>query len=183
MITTLYEKNPRALLSALSIVTRAKWASEWIATIVLDQLVTEGFLQKEGSLYVRINQDINKLELQLEDKVYTILESQGLTPEAPYNLYDKLDLDRKRGDQILKKLTASRKVIRLAHNLFITENNLKKALQFMREYIETNGYIDVQSFKAETDMSRKYCISYLEYLDKSKDIVNEKGRRMLKYRS
>ena len=181
MITALYDKNPRALLSPSSITTRAKWAGEWLAGKVMSHLADEGYLRQEGSLYVRADQDFAQLDLALESEVYAILESEGLTPEAPYNLYDRLDLDRKRGDDVLKRLTAARKVIRLAHNLFVTESNLKRALAQMRELIVADGYLDVQSYKAHTGMSRKYCIAYLEYLDKSGDVVNEKGKRVLKY--
>jgi hypothetical protein len=43
------------------------------------------------------------------------------------------------------------------------------------------GYIDIRNFKEETGMSRKYCIAYLEWLDKSGETVREGEKRRPKY--
>jgi selenocysteine-specific elongation factor len=181
MLETLYEKNPRALLSPASVTLRAKWASEALVAHVMEQMVSEGALRKERGVYLRADQAFDGLEQELEERIYRILDDEGLTPEAPYNLYDRLDLDRRLGDGVFKSLTARRKVIRLAHNLFVTETNLTQALSTMREIIAAQGYIDIRNFKKSTGMSRKYCIAYLEFLDKSGEVVKEGEKRVLRY--
>jgi selenocysteine-specific elongation factor len=176
IVHSLYEKNPRALLSAASVALRVKWASEALIHSVIQKMHQEGYLRSEGNIYMRSDQEFANLDIELEERVYRILDEDGFTPEAPYNLYDKLDIDRKLGDSILKKLTARKRVIRLAHNLFVTETNLSRVLSVMREIITAQGYIDIRNFKEHTPMSRKYLIAYLEYLDKSAQI-DKKGEK------
>ena len=181
MIEALYGKNPRALLSPASISLRAKWVSEALAASVMESMEAEGFLRRDGNIYLKADQDFEDLDAELEERIYSIMDEEGLTPEAPYNLYDRLDLDRKMGDNILKKLTGRKKVIRLAHNLFVTESNIRRALALMREIIVKEGYIDIRNFKDNTGMSRKYCIAYLEFLDKSGEVIKEGEKRVLRY--
>jgi len=138
-------------------------------------------LRLEGGIYLRADQDEESVLKRLEDRIYTILDDASLTPEAPFNLYDRLDLDRTAGDRILKSLTRRKKVLRLTHNLFLTDKSLRRALSLMREIISTEGSIDIRTFKARTGMSRKYCIAYLEYLDRSDDVVREGEKRLLRY--
>lgn len=92
-------------------------------------------------------------------------KKQGIKPEAPYNLYDFLELDRKSGDNILKKLTQKGLVVRLSHNLFIEKQALEKLMQECLNLLK-NQSLDVQSMKEYFNLSRKYAIAYLEYLDK-----------------
>ncbi len=180
-IRRIYDNNPNALLSPTSIVIRIKWASEALVSEVMESLCREGFLQKSKGVYLRFDRDVSEIFDSLPQKIYDILDSGRLTPKAPYDIYDQLELDRKRGDTILKSLTQSKKVIRLAHNLFITQNNLRQALSLMRELMVEYGYIDIRLFKEKTSMSRKYCIAYLEYLDRQGEVRREGDRRVLKY--
>lgn len=47
------------------------------------------------------------------------------------------------GDDALKSLTSAKKVVRLKHNLFITANNLKLAMDKLRDIIKKYGYANV----------------------------------------
>ena len=181
IIRTIYRNNPCACLSPASVILRHKWASEAFVTEIMARMVEEGSLRLEKGIYLRADQDEESVLKRLEDRIYTILDDASLTPEAPFNLYDRLDLDRTAGDRILKSLTRRKKVLRLTHNLFLTDKSLRRALSLMREIISTEGSIDIRTFKARTGMSRKYCIAYLEYLDRSDDVVREGEKRLLRY--
>ena len=177
-IKEIYEKNPYAMLSPSSLHLRYKWASLAFIKDILDDLVNKRYLQLEQNIYKR--EDTKKIDLQkeLEKRVYNILENEGFSPTAPYNLYDRLDIDRKLGDKILKKLTSNKKVARIAHNLFITHANLSKIIAFQRDIIQNEGYIDIKNFKEKINLSRKYLIGYLEYLDEFDDIKKVENRRL-----
>ncbi|HFC03235.1 MAG TPA: selenocysteine-specific translation elongation factor, partial [Nitratifractor salsuginis] len=180
-IRRIYETNPNALLSPASVVLRIKWASEKLAAEVMERLGESGFLRQAEGLWLRADRDPAELIDALPEQLYRILEEEGLTPEAPYDLYDRLDLDRKRGDGALKALTRAKKVIRLDRNIFVTHDNLHRAQALMRELMVKHGYLDIRLFKVETGMSRKYCIAYLEYLDRQGDVVREGERRLLRF--
>ncbi len=178
-IVSIYEGNSKALLSPASIHIRIKWASLALIEFVMDRLVKEGLLQKRDSLFVKNGQNIDMIVDTLHNRIYDILKKSGMTPDAPYNIYDSLYIDRKEGDSVLKALTASKKVVRLSHNLFVTVENLQKALAMMRNIIKEEGFIDIRNFKAKSDMSRKYCISYLEYLDSLGEVRKEGNKRII----
>ena len=120
-----------------------------------------------------------QLTKELENIFLERLKSEDITPTAPYNIYDDLDIDRKLGDDILKSLTAKKDVIRLQHNLFIHSQSLNKIIKSMREIIKQDGFIEIFNFKQRFDLSRKYLVCYLDYLDNFSDIKKVENRRVL----
>ncbi|WP_373003770.1 selenocysteine-specific translation elongation factor [Sulfurimonas sp.] len=176
-IKNIYTKNQYALLSNASIKLRLKWASEAFIELVLKELVDEGFLIKDGNLYK--NADITEdLRISLEQIMLKRLEEEGISPTAPYNIYDDLDIDRKMGDNILKSLCTKKQVLRLQHNLFIHANSLSKLVNEMKDIIKKDGYIDIRNFKEKHPLSRKYIITYLDYLDNFSEIKKQDNKRV-----
>ncbi|MCZ6133239.1 selenocysteine-specific translation elongation factor [Campylobacter ureolyticus] len=178
IIKFIIEKNKFAVISAQSIAIKITWATNEFANFALDELVKEKILEKNNLLYVKKGVELNSIEENLTDKIFNILESSKLTPKAPYNIYDDLDIDKIIGDNIFKSLTKSKKIVRLAHNLFVTSSNLNIAMKEIREIIKKNGLANVQILKEKLALSRKFAIAYLEYLDKFDDIKNVDNDRM-----
>jgi selenocysteine-specific elongation factor len=176
-IKEIYIKNSYALLSNASINLRLKWASTAFIQCALDELVSEEFLVRDVSLYKNSNikEDFTK---ELETVFLPRLKQEDITPTAPYNIYDDLDIDRKLGDDILKSLTAKKQVIRLQHNLFIHFESLNKIVKTMKEIIKEDGFIEISNFKTRFDLSRKYLITYLDYLDNYSNIKKVENRRV-----
>jgi len=176
-IKNIYTKNSYALLSSSSINLRLSWASLSFIENVLKNLVDENFLVKENSLYknANIKEDFTK---ELEDIFLNRLKKDDLSPTAPYNIYDELDIDRKLGDNILKALTSKKEVIRLQHNIFIYNRSLNKILNSMRDIIKEDGFIEIFNFKQRYNLSRKYLVAYLDYLDNFSDIKKVENRRV-----
>ena len=176
-IKIIYTKNTYALLSNASINLRLKWASTAFIQSALDELVNEDFLTRDVSLYKNSNikEDFKK---ELETVFLDRLKQEDITPTAPYNIYDDLDIDRKLGDDILKSLTAKKQVIRLQHNLFIHFESLNKIVKEMKNIIKEDGFIDISNFKTRFDLSRKYLITYLDYLDNYSNIKKVENRRV-----
>ncbi|MCR8699781.1 SelB C-terminal domain-containing protein, partial [Campylobacter ureolyticus] len=178
IIKFIIEKNKFAVISAQSIAIKITWTTNEFANFALDELVKEKILEKNNLLYVKKGVELNSIEENLTDKIFNILESSKLTPKAPYNIYDDLDIDKIVGDNIFKSLTKSKKIVRLAHNLFVTSSNLNLAMKEIREIIKKNGLANVQILKEKLGLSRKFAIAYLEYLDKFDDIKNLDNDRM-----
>ncbi|RDU69572.1 selenocysteine-specific translation elongation factor [Helicobacter cholecystus] len=180
-ILSTLEKNPNALLSASSLKLKTPWASEPYLQHILTSLHSYGKLALHNGLYTSKTSKIKNQADFLVDKIYNILLSQSYSPEAPYNIYESLNIDRKSGDDALKKLCASQKVVRLEHNLFITTKALNEILALMRSVIEEKSFIDVGSLKEVLPLSRKYLIAYLEYLDSFEDITKDGTKRIYKH--
>ncbi|AXX91949.1 selenocysteine-specific translation elongation factor [Malaciobacter molluscorum LMG 25693] len=176
-IEEIYTKNKFALLSNAAIKLRIKWASSSFIQIVLDELEKEEFLKREKNLYKNANIEEDFTQ-SLENLICKRLEEESFSPTAPYNIYDDLDIDRKLGDNILKSLCAKKQVFRLQHNLFIHANNLTLIVKEMKKIITEDGYIDIQNFKNRFELSRKYIIAYLDYLDNFSQIKKIDKKRV-----
>ncbi|MEZ7933812.1 MAG: selenocysteine-specific translation elongation factor [Sulfurospirillum sp.] len=179
IIQAIYAKNAYALLSANSLSLKLKWASVALVESVLQKLCEEGMLEFVNGIYKNAQIDIDNIETLIEDKIYDILLKAEFTPDAPYNIYDDLDIDRKMGDDALKSLTRSKKVVRLEHNLFVTTIALSAIVAHMRDIMRKENGIDIKAFKDHFDMSRKYLVAYLDYLDNFEDVKKEGNRRVL----
>jgi len=174
------EKNEFAVFSATSISLKLSWASENIAQKALDELESAGMITKNDGVYTKTGVDMSKLKIRLEEKIYEILQSGNLAPLAPYNIYDELEIDRVSGDNALKKLTGIGRVVRLAHNLFVTSKALNEALAKLKAIIAAQGSVNVTNAKEALNLSRKYVIAYLEQLDLDPNIVKNGTDRVLK---
>jgi len=178
-INAIYIKNEYALLSANSLTLKIKWASETLLSDVLKDIVKSGKLEFKDGIYKNPNIDVNNVDKVIEEKMHSILQNEGFTPTAPYNIYDELDIDRKMGDDALKRLTKARKVVRLSHNLFVTTENLSTIMTRLREIMKTKGYVDIASFREHYNMSRKYLVAYLDHLDLYDDVKKDGMRRVI----
>ncbi|EAH6261089.1 selenocysteine-specific translation elongation factor [Campylobacter upsaliensis] len=169
-------KNPYAMLSAHSLALRNVWASEALCAFALQNMPNLDF--KEG-IFFKKGVKFEKLQEKNSNALYEKIKAQALQVEAPYNLYESLELDRKSGDLMLKKLTKEGLVVRLAHNLFVDKATL---LNFKEELLNLlkNTSLDVQTMKNKFNFSRKYAIAYLEYLDLDERIIKKDEKRFLK---
>ncbi|EGJ6310138.1 selenocysteine-specific translation elongation factor [Campylobacter upsaliensis] len=169
-------KNPYAMLSAHSLALRNVWASEGICAFALENM---SILEFKNGIFFKKGVEFEKLQEKNSNALYEKIKAQALQVEAPYNLYESLELDRKSGDLMLKKLTKEGLVVRLAHNLFVDKATL---LNFKEELLNLlkNTSLDVQTMKTNFHFSRKYAIAYLEYLDLDERIIKKDEKRFLK---
>ncbi|EHO9375779.1 selenocysteine-specific translation elongation factor [Campylobacter upsaliensis] len=169
-------KNPYAMLSAHSLALRNAWASEGICAFALENM---SILEFKNGIFFKKGVDFEKLQEKNSNALYEKIKAQALQAQAPYNLYESLELDRKSGDLMLKKLTKEGLVVRLSHNLFVDKATL---LNFKEELLNLlkNTSLDVQTMKNKFNFSRKYAIAYLEYLDLDERIIKKDEKRFLK---
>ncbi|MBX2611163.1 selenocysteine-specific translation elongation factor [Campylobacter upsaliensis] len=169
-------KNPYAMLSAHSLALRNAWASEGICAFALENM---SILEFKNGIFFKKGVEFEKLQEKNSNALYEKIKAQALQVEAPYNLYESLELDRKSGDLMLKKLTKEGLVVRLSHNLFVDKATL---LSFKEELLNLlkNTSLDVQTMKTNFHFSRKYAIAYLEYLDLDERIIKKDEKRFLK---
>ncbi|WP_270969327.1 selenocysteine-specific translation elongation factor [Campylobacter upsaliensis] len=169
-------KNPYAMLSAHSLALRNAWASEGICAFALENM---SILEFKNGIFFKKGVDFEKLQEKNSNALYEKIKAQALQVQAPYNLYESLELDRKSGDLMLKKLTKEGLVVRLAHNLFVEKSALLSFKEQMLNLLKTTP-LDVQTMKSKFNFSRKYAIAYLEFLDLDERIIKKDEKRFLK---
>ena len=64
-------------------------------------------------------------------------------------------------------------------NVFIHTDSLNQLVLNMRAIMKEEGYINIKNFKEKFPMSRKYLVTYLDYLDKFGDVKKEDQKRVL----
>ncbi|MBS4282011.1 selenocysteine-specific translation elongation factor [Campylobacter vulpis] len=175
-IDKILEKNPYAMLSAHSLTLRNAWANEGICAFALENM---SVLEFKNGIFFKKGVDFEKLQEKNSNALYEKIKAQALQVEAPYNLYESLELDRKSGDLMLKKLTKEGLVVRLAHNLFVDKSALLAFKEQMLNLLKATP-LDVQTMKGKFNFSRKYAIAYLEYLDLDENIIKKDEKRFLK---
>lgn len=180
IIKAIYVKNTYALLSANSLSLKLKWASTSFVESVLKALCEKNVLAFHNGVYKNPHIDVDNIESMIEERIYDIISKAQYTPDAPYNIYDELDIDREMGDNALKSLTRAKKVVRLEHNLFIATTHLSAIIAKMREIMRNENGIDIQSFRNHFEISRKYLVAYLDYLDQFDDVKKEGHKRFLR---
>ncbi len=180
IILDIYKKNGFALLSSKSLNLKIKWASLKLIDTALQNLLQKNLIVFENGVYKNPDCNIENIDKFMQDKLLDILNSDNIMPKAPYNIYDDLDIDRQMGDKALKKLTSSKQVVRLEHNLFISYEKLNILIRELKNIIRKESFIDINIFKRHyPNLSRKYIIAYLEYLDKQNDIIQDGLKRKL----
>lgn len=172
-ILNLLEKNEKAIFSATSLNLKIAYANLDFIKIILDELEENKIIQKDGKIYFKFGQNPANLKNAAFEKIYEIIKNAGITPEAPYNIYDELQIDREVGDEVLKQLTKAKKIVRLQHNLFVESGALNLALNKLREIIKNEGKVNITNLKENLKVSRKFGLAYLEYLDKFDDIKKD----------
>lgn len=179
-INFIVSKNDRAVISAQSLALKISWASPFLCDLTLNELIKDKILQKNGNLFIKFGADFDEITQSLENKIFEILSCGGIAPIAPYNIYDELEIDRTCGDNAMKKLTKAGKIVRITHNVFLTDQNLQKLIKKMRSIIALRGFVNVSVLKDELGISRKFLIAYLEYLDLFDDIKKDGNNRIFK---
>ncbi len=177
LILDIFSKNPHALISPNSL--KHKWISQNLALKACKNLERDKKIVLANGLWVKVGIDIKSIEQKNEQKMFEMIKNGDISPLAPYNIYEILDLDRKAGDKILKKLTKAKKVVRLEHNFFVSSEILSNIMNLCRDEIKQNGFVDIKSLKGRLNLSRKYLIAYLEYLDNFEDIKKIDNKRVL----
>ncbi len=179
-IKFIVSKNDRAVISAQSLALKISWASPFLCDLTLNELIKDKILQKNGNLFIKFGADFDEITQSLENKIFEILSCGGIAPIAPYNIYDELEIDRTCGDNAMKKLTKAGKIVRITHNVFLTDQNLQKLIKKIRSIIASRGFVNVSVLKDELGISRKFLIAYLEYLDLFDDIKKDGNNRIFK---
>lgn len=176
-IRLIIDKNEYAMLSPHFLSQRLIWASEVLCEAVCKDMSDK--LDFENGIYFKKGMSFAGLENKNKDALYEQLKRENITPTAPYNLYEALEIDRARGDEMLKKLTKNNLVVRLAHNLFIEKNALQTLQNDCLELLKTQS-LDVKKMKEHFKISRKYAIAYLEYLDNHPQVAKVGEKRVLR---
>ncbi|MEE8176664.1 MAG: selenocysteine-specific translation elongation factor [Acidobacteriota bacterium] len=130
----------------------------------LGKIALAGELVKLGGHKIVLKDEEQQAKLQIA----RAFERAGLTVPAVKEVLGKLPLERQRAERILKILLQEKLLIRISDDLVFHADAIRKLRQTLAQYKTTSDRIKVGTFKDLAQISRKYAIPLLEYLDRER---------------
>ena len=138
---------------------------------ILTQLEQDNLIQKKNDGWSLNDYVIN---LSDSDKKYKqllldIIENEKLNTSSISDLKIKVGINSEKDFNKIVKICENEKlIIRISQTIILSANNFNFLKEKLIDYFEKNQSISVSEFKNLFDISRKYAIPFLEYLDKIK---------------
>ena len=138
---------------------------------ILENLIQEGVLSKTGTLLHLPNHEI---ELSKEEKEFLatirpLLVKAGKIPPRTRELADLTGISLKALEQILKEITTSGSLIKVAKNRYFLPETIMELAEFSEQLVSENldeeGFSVIQ-FRDASKIGRNLCIEILEYFDR-----------------
>src|SRR5206468_1409377 len=107
-------------------------------------------------------------EAESKKTIEAAFASAGLKAPALKDVLAGLKVDKIRAQKIVTLLLRDKVLIKISEDLVFHHTALEALRQQMKVYKTKSAKIDVGKFKDMTDVSRKYAIPLLEYLDRER---------------
>ncbi len=135
--------------------------------VILNGLVVEGKVDmSEGEVGLSSHRIVFSGRLdEMADRILALLSSNPLAPPDVKRLSSELEIDAGKVAELLSALQRLGKVVKLDDMIWMTSAGLRSAREQVEEYLEKNGKATAGEIRRVLNVSRKYAIPILEYLD------------------
>jgi selenocysteine-specific elongation factor len=130
--------------------------------IARSQIVVSGETIRLAAHKIVLTQE----EDQAKQQISRAFEKAGLTVPAVKEVLGNLSMERRKAERILQLLLQDGTLVRVSEDLVFHSQALRKLLRALAQYKTTSKTINVSTFKDLAQVSRKYAIPLLEYLDR-----------------
>jgi selenocysteine-specific elongation factor len=171
---------PGASLEALRTKVLAR-AHPYVAERVLRQLAEQKqiVITAESIRLAAYKVSLTDEEDQARRQIARSFEKAGLTVPALKEVMGKLAVERRRAERILQLLIQDGTLVRVSEDLVFHSQAIEKLVRLLKQYKMTSPKISVSAFKDLAQVSRKYAIPLLEYLDREKVTKRAGDERVL----
>ena len=107
-------------------------------------------------------------EQEARDKIVSAFEQAGLTVPALPELLSQLQIDAPRARRILAGLLREKLLVKVTADLVFHNDSIERLKSLLQDRKRESDRITVPIFKDLAEISRKYAIPLLEYLDREK---------------
>ncbi len=109
---------------------------------------------------------------------FELIKAGGFQPHRRTRLLEELEMNEKEGLVMLKSAVHSKRLVRVADDLYYAPEQTKEILISLRKYLQDNQSITVIQFKELLNISRKHAIDLLEYFDSQHLTIREDNHRV-----
>ncbi len=170
-LTSFHDANP--LVPGMP---KEHWASTLFAgaplilKAVMEDLLTDGEidLDQERVLIKGREISLNHREAVAKERIEEAFRKAGWKVPGLEEVLRELNIPREQTRRLVALLIKERKLIKIADELLFHTQSIERLKEILASRKKLNEKIDVPQFKALTDVSRKYAIPLLEYLDREK---------------
>jgi selenocysteine-specific elongation factor len=137
----------------------------------LEELAAEKKLDVQGELVKRAGAEIalQPEEARAKEQIEHAFLDAGLAVPTVKEVLAKLSIESKRSEKLLQILLREKTLVRISADLIFHRDALAQLREKLAGYKKAKGErISVPVFKELTDITRKYAIPLLEYLDRER---------------
>ncbi len=109
---------------------------------------------------------------------FELIKAGGFQPYRRTRLLEELEMNEQEGVAMLKSAVHSKRLVRVAEDLYYAPEQIKEILISLRKYLQDNQSITVIQFKEILNISRKHAIDLLEYFDSQHLTIREDNHRV-----
>ncbi len=109
---------------------------------------------------------------------FELIKAGGFQPHRRTRLLEELEMNEQEGVAMLKSAVHSKRLVRVADDLYYAPEQTKEILISLRKYLQDNQSITVIQFKELLNISRKHAIDLLEYFDSQHLTIREDNHRV-----
>lgn len=146
----------------------------------LDECAADGriVLEKDrvtSGVHARANQNN-----ETERKIVEALRSSAFTPPSPKDLAAGIGINEKNARELLDRLAFRGGVIKVAQDMYFHPDMIEEVKRKAIDYLKQHQEMGPSEFKSELNLSRKFLIPLLEYLDQIKLTIRKGDKRVLR---
>ena len=183
IINTFCEKNPLKVgMSKEELRMRLPKVETNVFQKALDECISANHIEveKDKVKLKTTGEKIDKALEEAEDNILRVLLKYWLTPLGVKELSTETRKNEKELKDILGKLNFQGRVVKLKGDMYFHRDAIEELKQKAISYLEAKKEMTPSDFKSVVDISRKYMIPLLEYLDEIKLTIRTGDKRVLR---
>ncbi|MCX8021935.1 MAG: selenocysteine-specific translation elongation factor [Syntrophorhabdaceae bacterium] len=178
-----HKKYPLKLgISKEELRTRLPSVDIQIFQAAIEECTEEGSIEIEKDK-VRLkgrSEEIEKESETLGMKILDILKNNGLTPPSLKDIASMIGIGEDRLKDMMERLIYTGKVVKVKGDLYYSKETIDWVKEKIIEYLKEKKEMAPTDLKSVFDISRKYLIPILEYLDDAKITIRVGDKRILR---
>ncbi len=182
-ILEFHKKNPLKIgISKEELRTRLPKVEPIIFQTALEESIENGLIRVEQDKVMdATSTGLNGNELDsIEEEILAKLEVYGLTPPYLKDFAQEVKKTEKQIKDILERLVHKKKVVRIKGDLYIENSVAERLKETVAIYLKEKGEMTPGDFRTLFNISRKYTIPMLEYLDEIKLTIRVGDKRVMR---
>ncbi len=176
-------KNPlKAGISKEELRTRLPRVDIGLFRAAVDESIREGRIdiEKDKVQLKNTGTTLDKVRADLAGRILSVLQNHGLTPPGLKDLAQQTGVNEKDLRDILGRLVFAGEIVKIKGDFYFHRLVIDEFKEKAKAYLTQKKEMTPTDFKGVVDLSRKYMIPLLEYLDEIKLTIRVGDKRILR---